>query len=433
MASEEKKRLLLALAPLLLHPPPIVQTLPLLCSAVGATDTNFVSAEIASVAALAAINVAQPKECSPCPQQGGRRITIQYLEELPDTEALWAFRSVFLNRFKVGIESDARAHPSMTSQDLIHLTDVLQLPDEIFTRGGYRFSSIEAFALTCARLASANDKFDLCARYNWSQSSISKIFNEVIILLDNHWSHLLHFDSDHLLSPANLKRYADAVYETGAPLQGVWGFIDCTIRPMCRPTQHQRQAYNGHKRFHGLKYQAVMLPNGLFGHLFSPIEGRHNDAFALAESGLMDECVLHAKFSDGSEGGGEVGGGIDEGSGQTDALTEPHYLQLFGDPAYGLDEQIISPFPKPGRTDNQQEWNTKMSKVRIEVEHGFALVTNNWRLLKAEWKLRVFLSPVGRYYRVGVLLTNALACLRPNQVSQYFDCTPPSLEDYFHD
>ena len=137
MASEEKKCLLLALAPLLLHPPPIVQILPLLCSAVGATDTNFVSAEIASVAALTAINVAQLKERSPCPQQGGRQITIQYLEELPDTGALWAFQSVFLNRFKVGIESDARAHPSMTSQDLIHLMDVLQLPDEIFTRGGY--------------------------------------------------------------------------------------------------------------------------------------------------------------------------------------------------------------------------------------------------------------------------------------------------------
>ena len=202
---------------------------------------------------------------------------------------------------------------------------------------------------------------------------------------------------------------------------------------MCWPTQHQCQAYNGHKWFHSLKYQAVMLPNGLFGHLFGPIEGHHNNAFALAESGLMDECVLHAKFSDGSEGGGEVGRGIDEGSGQTDALTEPHYLQLFSDLAYGLDEQIISQFPKPGWTDNQQEWNMKMSKVWIKVEHGFALITNNWWLLKAEWKLQVFLSPVGRYYRVGVLLTNVLACLRPNQVSQYFDCTPPSLEDYFHD
>lgn len=52
-----------------------------------------------------------------------------------------------------------------------------------------------------------------------------------------------------------------------------------------------------------------------------------------------------------------------------------------------------------------------MSKVRIGVEYGFTLVTNNWQLLEADWKLCVFQSPVGRYYHVEVLLTNALICL----------------------
>ena len=74
-----------------------------------------------------------------------------------------------------------------------------------------------------------------------------------------------------------------------------------------------------------------------------------------------------------------------------------------------------------------------MSKVRIEVEHGFSLVTNNWQLLAARWKLCVFLSPIGWYYRIAVLLTNALACLWPNQVSQYFNCAPPSLKEYLQD
>ena len=134
--------------------------------------------------------------------------------------------------------------------------------------------------------------------------------------------------------------------------------------------------------------------------------------FMLAESNLMDECALHAKL--------------------TGASRESHYLQLFGDPAYGLNRHIISPFSKQGRADDKQEWNTRMSKVRIEVEHGFSLVTKTWRFLEAEWKHHIFQSPVGRYYRVGVLLTNALACLRPNQVSQYFNCLLPSLEEYFY-
>ena len=155
-----------------------------------------------------------------------------------------------------------------------------------------------------------------------------------------------------------------------------------------------------------------MLPNGLFGHLYGPIEGCHNDIFALEESGLMEKCLLHAKLP-------EMSG-------------DSRYFHLFGDPAYGLNNQIICPFPKQGRSSDEQEWNTLMSKARIEVEHGFTLVTNNWPFLKAKWKHHIFQSPIGRYYRVGVLLTNALACLRPNQVSEYFQCSPPLLNNYFH-
>ena len=62
-----------------------------------------------------------------------------------------------------------------------------------------------------------------------------------------------------------------------------------------------------------------MLLNGLFGHLFGPIEGYHNNTFTLVESGLMDECALHTKLPGGQ--GDEAG---DEGSNGTDASTEPH-------------------------------------------------------------------------------------------------------------
>lgn len=106
----------------------------------------------------------------------------------------------------------------MTAEELLFLINVLQLPNDIYTRAGYHFDSVEVFALTCARLASPSDEFTLCTHYNWSQSSISEIFNEVITILDECWSHLLHFDSDHLLSPKNLQQYLEAVYKSGAPL-----------------------------------------------------------------------------------------------------------------------------------------------------------------------------------------------------------------------
>jgi hypothetical protein len=116
-----------------------------------------------------------------------------------------------------------------------------------------------------------------------------------------------------------------------------------------------------------------------------------------------------------------------------DTPDEGRYFQLFRDPAYGVSAHIQSPFAGIGdRTEEQMAWNKKMSEVRIVVEHGYGIVSNTWPFLNAGWKMHLGGSPVGRYYRTGVLLTNAINCLRYNQVSQYFDCQPPELADYFH-
>lgn len=254
--------------------------------------------------------------------------------------------------------------------------------------------------------------------YNRSQSAISEIVNWVVTWVDESWSHLLGFDHEHLLSPQNLAKYAAAIHRVGAPLDSIWGFIDCTIRRVARPSKHQRAAYSGHKRFHALKFQAVMLPNGMFGHLFGPEEGRQNDNHLLAKSGLLDACAEHA-----------VHPGTD-----TNSPAEQRFFQVFGDPAYGVSDQIISPYAGVGeRTDEEKDWNAEMAAVRIEVEHGFGIVANTWPFLNAGWKMHVYRSPVGRYYRAGVLFTNALNSMRYNQVAQYFDCKPPELFEYFHD
>jgi len=297
------------------------------------------------------------------------------------------------------------------------MVDALEIPDTIITEHRSVFSGLEALALTCAHFSSAGDLFQLSKEYNRSQGAISEIVNWVSTYIDSTWEHLLDFDHDHLLSPLNLQQYANAIHRAGAPLKGVWGFIDCTIRRISRPTLWQCQAYNGHKRVHALKFQAIMLPNGMFGHLFGPQEGRRNDSFLLNESGLLDQC---AEFA--------VREGTDENT-----PDEEHYFQLFGDPAYGLSPHIQSPHSGVGvRTEEQLWWNELMSAVRIEVKHGFAVVANTWPFLNAAWKLHIGGSPVGHYYRTGVLLTNGLNCLRPNQVAQAFNCPPPLLKNYFH-
>ena len=60
-------------------------------------------------------------------------------------------------------------------------------------------------------------------------------------------------------------------YQHGAPLNNCFGFIDGIVRPIARPGTNQRILYNGHKRVHSLKFQAVAIPNGLIAHLYGPI------------------------------------------------------------------------------------------------------------------------------------------------------------------
>ena len=128
----------------------------------------------------------------------------------------------------------------VTADELLDMVKALEIPDYISTRNNYAFDGIEALGLTLARFRSAGDQSELSMLYCRSQSAISEIVNWIVAHVDDTWHHLLDFDHTQLLSPANLETYADAIHAAGAPLTGVWGFIDCTIRRICRPSKWQR-------------------------------------------------------------------------------------------------------------------------------------------------------------------------------------------------
>ena len=50
------------------------------------------------------------------------------------------------------------------------------------------------------------------------------------------------------------------VYDKGAPLDNCWRFVDGAVRAISRPGIHQRVLYNGHKRYHALKFQSFVAP-----------------------------------------------------------------------------------------------------------------------------------------------------------------------------
>lgn len=63
------------------------------------------------------------------------------------------------------------------------------------------------------------------------------------------------------------------VRDAGAPYTNCWGFVDGTVRPVCRPGTLQRTLYNVHKRVRAIKLHSVVTPNGRMANLFGPVEG----------------------------------------------------------------------------------------------------------------------------------------------------------------
>jgi hypothetical protein len=164
-------------------------------------------------------------------------------------------------------------HISFTCKELLQVSNALRLPPFFITQNRYLVPSLEAVALLCAQLKHTGDLWDLVEKYDRSQSALSEIINETAIKIDDCWGFLLDFDPV-LLSHERRDKWAKAIHRRGSPIRTIWGFINCTIQQICRPTFGQRVVYNGHKKFHALKFQAVMVACGLIVNLFGPWEGR---------------------------------------------------------------------------------------------------------------------------------------------------------------
>ena len=155
-------------------------------------------------------------------------------------------------------------------EDIPHLQQALQIPESVeFYRSSY-CSGLEALCILLRRLAFPIRYCDMVPRFGRSVPDLCKITHVVI----NHnfevhryrlqnWNHPW-------LQPYKLAEYAMVINDKGAPLSNCFGFIDGTVRPICRPGETHRMVYHGHKRIRGIKFQSVVFPNGLIGNLSGP-------------------------------------------------------------------------------------------------------------------------------------------------------------------
>lgn len=107
-------------------------------------------------------------------------------------------------------------------------------------------------------------------------------------------------------------------------------------------------------------------------------------------------------------------------------------FMVYGDSGYSCCIYLEVPLAGANLSDVQKAFNKGMSALRITVEWYFKCVQQLWVFVDRKKKLRVQEMPVGLVYQAAVLLTNVHNCVQPNYISQYFECAPPSLEEYIN-
>ena len=276
------------------------------------------------------------------------------------------------------------------------------------TYNGLKVAAVPALSMFLKRFAYPCRYGDMVCHFARPVPELSIITNFMMDWIYERWHHLLTAYNHDLLSPAKLLQYAEVIHDKGAALDKCWGFVDGTVRPVCRPKENQRVIYNGHKRVHAIKFQAIALPNGLVGNLFGPIEGRRHDSFMLAESGLLQDLQ---RFSNCPLTGLP--------------------LCIYGDPAYPIRTYLQRPYSGAVLTQAQHDFNTSMSTVRSSVEWIFGDITTYFKFLDFKKNLKIGLSAVGKMYVVCALMQNARSILYGSLTSELFGIDPPTLDEYF--
>ena len=168
-------------------------------------------------------------------------------------------------------EAECKAEFRFNKNDIPILADVLGLPNIIKCHQRSIADRNEGLCMLLKRMAYPCRYSDMMYRFGRSVPEMSMIVNQVIDYIYETHGHLVTEWNNQLLHPVALQSYADAIHRNGAALDNCFAFVDGTVRSICRPTKHQRVVYNGHKRVHSIKFQAVSIPTGLIAHVYGPV------------------------------------------------------------------------------------------------------------------------------------------------------------------
>lgn len=239
------------------------------------------------------------------------------------------------------------------------------------------------------------------------ESDLSDIFLSVLCNFVELRKNILQSPLGQRFIQSRARIYAEAIERKSEVMKNCIGFIDGTVIKVARPSKNelQKSCYNGHKRSHALKFQALTLPDGLAIHVGGIEEGRRHDITLWRRSSLEDQL-------------------------RDILVIDNIQFKIYGDSAYIRKPWFDLPHDGAFLTETQKIENASKSKVRVTTEWVYMEIKRWWTRCDYKRSLKIQQAPYGNFLLAACILTNIRNCLYPNEISQYFEVLPPTLEEY---
>ena len=196
-------------------------------------------------------------------------------------------------------EEECEVELRFQKNDIYHLANALNFPDVFRCYNGLVVDSLEALCVCLKHFGYPCRYADLVTRIGRPVPQLCMISRKVVDEIFDRYSHLLTELDQPWLSRENLQIFANAVHDKGATLDNCCGFVDGTVRPICRLLRTQKVVYKWHKRVHAIKFQSVVAPSGMIANLCGPVAGRRHESRILAMSGLLEQLEEHSFSPEG--------------------------------------------------------------------------------------------------------------------------------------
>ena len=170
----------------------------------------------------------------------------------------------------------------------------------------------------------------------------------------------------------------------------------------------QRAFYSGYFRGHGLKYQHILLPNGLFGSVWGTSQ-TYNDVGLANMSGL--ENYLFAVLDEDENG---------------------NLPCVLADGIFCESAVVMTTKLREGANEDERRLYCRLASIRQPIELQYGNFFEKFQLFKNKNAFRLF-NKAEIAYRTGIVgffLLNCHTCLNDSIVNSYFNNCSPTIEDY---